>query len=208
MSSGFTCPRCNCRLRRTDDGDSPRVTCPRCLASVRRPATPEDQQAFFDPNTPILNVLPASPGRLCPECGDRTEPDWRSCPHCGRFLRPGGRPRRRQPLPEADAARDDSAVRFGLLGLGALLVLGVMLYVATGGVERLLQTRNAATLFLVGTTVLTVLVGGLLTMGDSTGSSVARWMMRGLGFAIGVVGMVCLTLAAIAVAFLNVCNFR
>lgn len=81
MPREVVCPNCQHRLLVDADSTEKFFICPRCLGSVVNPGR------AADPEIPLLRPVAAPPTASCPDCGERVESSWQTCPHCSCPLR-------------------------------------------------------------------------------------------------------------------------
>jgi hypothetical protein len=204
MSSELACPRCKHRLRVSGDADSRWLTCPRCLASVRNPRFNGEPNPVLD--AAPLRVVQPEPLTACPACGRPTEATWRFCPHCEQPLRAGLRSAgRRVRLPDEDEHYDSQGLNVGLMVLGILLVLGVGLFLVSGGLGLVLNVRNGATVLILGGVVGAVFLGGVLAIRAGASNQRVKSVTQMLGCFVAGAGAACLVIFATCIGLLNGC---
>jgi predicted RNA-binding Zn-ribbon protein involved in translation (DUF1610 family) len=206
MSHEIACSACHRILRVEKAPTSPWLTCPRCLARVVNPAALV--RTDF-PSAPARSE-PASPGEVagaptCLGCGREVRGSWRVCPECGEPLR------RPALLPRDDldraAHRDNNGSRAVAIVLGVLVVLGIILFFALGGVDLVNASKEGPGVLGIGVLALGAIVVGVLAIAYNSKNPTATavsGIVGGVTFGVGAVLLVVLLscLAALA-AFQN-----
>jgi hypothetical protein len=208
MPREVVCSSCKQRLRVPADAAEKWLTCPRCLASVGNPNVLVTAEA---PAAPA--ALPAGPAdifpgpaeqqpasRTCPNCSRLVERDWRFCPYCEEDLQ---RPRAAGKASSLDRdIKRDTQVGCGMIGvLGAMLGVGIIVFVLSDGPRVLAGRPDALGGFLVWTVIVGLLVVGCVVGAFRTHSkagSVAFGIFGGLAFMAGLFVMV-VTLACMGI---------
>jgi hypothetical protein len=204
MPSELACHRCNRRLRVTPDAESRWLTCPRCLASVRNPH-------FSGQANPVLDAAPIAirevevTGKVCPTCGHDVKSDWHFCPYCEQSLRPRSLDVRRGTLSDDDAAFDRRGANVGLVLVGLLLIIGVVAFLGTGGLWRMLNLRDPRSFIGAGMVLLVAVIGGLLAIGAGLRDESARGWSQMFGCFMTGAGMTCILIFASCIGLLSVC---
>jgi hypothetical protein len=204
----ITCPSCGRHLRIAAEVQDRWLSCPHCLASIANP-----RRDHAPPAAVIAPAEPAMVRRACPECGEPVEPAWRFCPNCDARLR---RPRRRLAEPALDVeVRSDSHVSAIVLGVLAVLsIVGVGLFLASGGLDLVNFTGPAgAHVLLLGGAVVGVVVVGvgvLVWTSKGAGTKALSGMLGGLtiGLSIALTFAVLLLLAiwSACIGILEACS--
>jgi hypothetical protein len=152
MAHSLQCPGCRLWLRIPDGVTEPSLSCPHCLARLPNPAAGTADGG--------IQTAPSSEARplTCPTCGEAIEGQWRYCPACREDLRSPA-VRRLRPGADVDVRRDQRGTGGAGIGLGILLLFGVVLFFAGGGLGLLPDSRGVLVfiLLLVGLMVAGVL---------------------------------------------------
>jgi hypothetical protein len=205
MAHDLSCPRCNRRLRVSGESEDLWLTCPRCLGSVRNPRGSQSEITTVSDDGPLPAVGPELSRRPCPSCGNPVERNWRRCPLCEVPLRPGRRSAKRRP-PDEDVRQDSLGANYALLALGALLLIGVGLFLATGGLRLVLAERDPKTVIVFGSAVLTVIISGLVAIGMGSRNPGTKLFAGVVGGFVAGAGALCLVIFALCIGVLSTCH--
>jgi hypothetical protein len=212
MLEETTCSACHSVLRVEKGSTSPWLTCPRCLARVVNPAALVRTDL---PSAPA-RTEPASAGQVaaasvCPGCGREVRSSWRACPECGEPLR------RSPPLPLDDldraAHRHNNGSRVVAIVLGVLVVFGIILFFAMGGVDLVNASKEGPAVLGIGVLVLGAIVAGVLAIACNSKNPTATavsGIVGGVAFGAGAVLLVVLLFCLAALAafqnFIETCS--
>jgi hypothetical protein len=223
MSREATCFSCRRVLHVSADAQGRWLTCPRCLASVGNPnvlLTAEPPPVGAPPPAPasveVQTQLPESITRAttCPSCSREVDPVWRACPYCQSSLR-AARPEQTHASLDAEVARDSRGTNFVAITLGALLLLGVILFVAIGGPMMVQSGTDPGQVLLVGLLAIGAFVGGVIALAVGARPravnpvfGVVGGLVVGVGVALLVVFVAFLTIAAAVTNIMQTCKCK
>ncbi len=222
MNRETSCFRCRHTLSVSPDAQNLWLTCPRCLASVGNPniVLPTEPPPSGTPSAPTsVEVQPSPPESItgattCRSCGREVDPVWRACPYCERPLR-SARPEQVRASLDAEVGRDSRGTNFVALALGAILLLGVVLFVVIGGPMMVQSGTEPGQVLLVGVMAIGAFIGGVIALAIgaraqavSTASSVVGGLVVGVGLALLIVFVALLTIAAAVTNIMQTCKCK
>jgi hypothetical protein len=223
MSREATCFSCRQVLHVSADAQGRWLTCPRCLASVGNPnvllpteppptGAPPPAPASVEVQTQLPETTTGA--TTCPSCGREVDPVWRACPYCESSLREA-RPKLSYGSLDAEVGRDSRGTNFVAIALGALLILGVVLFVVIGGPMMVQSGTNVGQVILVGLLALGAFVAGVIALAVGARhqavtavSGVLGGLVVGVGVVLLVVLVACMTIAAAITNFMHTCGCK
>lgn len=212
MPREVTCSACNHVLRIAEGSSSPWLTCPRCLARVvnphalvQTPGAPGGIQREPPPARPAERLE-------CPGCGQEVRAGWRLCPHCGVPIGARTAPRFDDSL-ERDVRRDSRAGLIVTITLAAFLLIGIILFLAHGGMALVGASKEGTSVVVIGGVMLLGIVAGVGAIAFRSKnravtavSGVLGGLAVGAGAVLLVTLLMCLALLAAFQNFLETCS--
>jgi hypothetical protein len=157
------------------------------------------------PSPPVPREVGANES-TCPTCGKPVARIWRLCPYCEEPIRRRAAIGSRDSLD--DEVRRDSRGGLGAaIGIGVLLMIGVIVFLASGGPKLVSSSKDGPAVFGIGILLLGAILAGIIAVVTTSKSKAVTALTSVFGGLLIGAGLVVLFLILICLGALQTCQF-